>query len=208
MKLSLPPRLLAAPLFALALLLGLSGGSVPQASAASLAACRADVNFDGTVSISDLATVAGKFLQSSPPPYDQNDDTMITITDLSLMASNFLQNTSGCARVIVSPTDITLGVTQSFSVTASNFLPNTGLSFELSGYGYTTGVLSLGVSTDGSGGATTGNIDISALTKSAVCTFLAPYNIAAGQSLAFTLKILDGTNTAVGGVAFIAPTCP
>ena len=66
---------------------------------------QADVNGDGTVTISDLAAVADNFLQGIPPAnprYDQDGDSTITISDLAAMAGNFLQSIATCPSVFVS----------------------------------------------------------------------------------------------------------
>jgi hypothetical protein len=60
---------------------------------------RADVDGDGTVSILDLAKVAGKFAQSVPPAperYRQDADNAISILDLADMAAVFTKPVSAC----------------------------------------------------------------------------------------------------------------
>ncbi len=63
------------------------------------AVMRADVDYDGQVSILDLAAVAGHFLQTVPPAparYDQDGDGVISILDLAQMAGVFLQPVTAC----------------------------------------------------------------------------------------------------------------
>ncbi len=60
---------------------------------------RADVNYDGVVSLLDLAKVALQFASNVPPGnprYDQNADSKINLIDLAKQAQSFGQNISSC----------------------------------------------------------------------------------------------------------------
>lgn len=67
-------------------------------SAQSSALCRADINQDGIVDLTDYSQVATNFLKTvfSNPRIDINSDGIIDLSDYSQIAINFLKPATGC----------------------------------------------------------------------------------------------------------------